>query len=175
LNETAVPGCVPVIDNVAGIVDHASSRIVERQKSDGIRTVRCGMRSTENKKNMPAPTKTAMHTEEFMKFIVEREAVRAAREYGKPWPWTADPILQQYKFCNVQREDDRVTRWVATNWRKDYATDPNTTRFSPRRLPGPLAAKVHQSGADLSCTYFKSATTCSAWKAPMPSAAINRA
>lgn len=33
------------------------------------------------------------------------------REAREPWPWTADPILQQFRFCNVFREDDRVTKW----------------------------------------------------------------
>jgi len=30
---------------------------------------------------------------------------------------TTDPILKKYRFCNVHREDDRVTRWVAKNYR----------------------------------------------------------
>jgi len=80
--------------------------------------------TNERKRQCLLPGKTAMHTEEFMKFIVEREAVRAARESGKSWPWTADPILQQYKFCNVHRENDRVTRWLASNWRLIHDTDP---------------------------------------------------
>jgi hypothetical protein len=36
-----------------------------------------------------------------------------------PPPFTDDPILQKYRFCNVYREDDRTTRWC-----KKYVRDP---------------------------------------------------
>ena len=32
-------------------------------------------------------------------------------------PWTDDPILLKYRFCNVFREDDKTTRWFNTNVR----------------------------------------------------------
>jgi alpha-glutamyl/putrescinyl thymine pyrophosphorylase clade 1 len=48
----------------------------------------------------------------------------AAVAEGAPPPWTEDPILQKYSFTNVRREDDRVTRWIAANWRVPHATDP---------------------------------------------------
>jgi hypothetical protein len=51
-------------------------------------------------------------------FILEREDIRKKKEANAPKPWTKDPILQQFKFCNVRREDDKVTRWFATNWRE---------------------------------------------------------
>lgn len=50
-------------------------------------------------------------------WIMERERIRQAKVMGLPKPWTSDPILQQFKFCNVHREDDRVTQWFANNWR----------------------------------------------------------
>ncbi len=34
---------------------------------------------------------------------------------------TDDPILQQYRFCNVRREDDRVTRWIHEHIRVPFA------------------------------------------------------
>lgn len=54
-------------------------------------------------------------------WIREREAARANKDAGKPFPWTRDKILQEYRFCNVRREDDRVTRWVHENIRVPYA------------------------------------------------------
>lgn len=66
-----------------------------------------------------------MRIAEFVRFIKEREKVRVAKEAGKPWPWTKDEILQVYRFCNVRREDDAVTRWIADNWRTPHATDPD--------------------------------------------------
>ena len=58
-------------------------------------------------------------------WINERERIRIAKENGWPKPWTHDRILQQYKFCNVHREDDTVTRWINENWRMPYANHPN--------------------------------------------------
>jgi hypothetical protein len=39
--------------------------------------------------------------------------------------WTTDPILQTYRFCNVYRENDTVTRWIADHWRGPHSTDPD--------------------------------------------------
>jgi hypothetical protein len=48
-------------------------------------------------------------------FAWEREAIRLARENGHPAPWTADPMLRRYKFTNIRRRDDRVSRWIIEN------------------------------------------------------------
>jgi alpha-glutamyl/putrescinyl thymine pyrophosphorylase clade 1 len=42
----------------------------------------------------------------------ERENIRRKKEAGQPRPWTKDPILDKYRFCNVHREDDKVTRYI---------------------------------------------------------------
>lgn len=52
-------------------------------------------------------------TEALLNFIAERERIRIKKEAGQPWPWTNDPILRDYKFCCVRREDDRVTKGIA--------------------------------------------------------------
>lgn len=36
-----------------------------------------------------------------------------------------DPIFQNYRFCNVFRELDRVTQWIRYNIRRRYADHPN--------------------------------------------------
>lgn len=54
----------------------------------------------------------------FFSYARERERVRLRREDGRPAPWTLDPILQEYRFCNVFREDDRTTRWFDLNVRR---------------------------------------------------------
>jgi hypothetical protein len=46
----------------------------------------------------------------FVAFIEEREAIRQRRASGKPWPWTEDMILQAYRFTNIHREDDAVSK-----------------------------------------------------------------
>lgn len=43
-------------------------------------------------------------------YMVERETIRILKEKGQPPPWTADPILGQYKFTNVHRYDDYTTK-----------------------------------------------------------------
>jgi alpha-glutamyl/putrescinyl thymine pyrophosphorylase clade 1 len=49
--------------------------------------------------------------ERFFALARERQKILRSKESGAPWPWTSDPILQQYRFTNVFREDDRTTRW----------------------------------------------------------------
>lgn len=49
----------------------------------------------------------------FYKFVVERETIREKKEeQRRPAPWTNDPILRQYHFCNICRADDRVTKFI---------------------------------------------------------------
>lgn len=53
-------------------------------------------------------------------WIQERESIRLKRAKKKPAPWTDDPILQTYRFCNVRRMDDKVSQWLLTNWYQPY-------------------------------------------------------
>lgn len=57
-------------------------------------------------------------TERFFRFMQERESIRLNREAGKPWPWTEDKILQQYKFTNVKREHDKTSRLLIQEFYK---------------------------------------------------------
>jgi len=47
----------------------------------------------------------------FWHFAAERQRVFFARMEGKAGPWTADPILQLYKFTNAYRASDRVSQF----------------------------------------------------------------
>jgi hypothetical protein len=58
-------------------------------------------------------------------FAIEREAIRTRREAGQAWPWTQDPILAAGRFCNIRREDDRVSRWVMANVIEPNRSDPD--------------------------------------------------
>lgn len=60
-------------------------------------------------------------------WMQERENVRISKEVRHlSKPWTHDPIIQRYRFCNVRREDDKVTRWFKENWRNEkYWDEPN--------------------------------------------------
>ena len=45
-------------------------------------------------------------------FVWEREVIRIVKERGGEKPYTKDPVLQKYKFTNIRRRDDRVTKWI---------------------------------------------------------------
>jgi hypothetical protein len=54
-------------------------------------------------------------------FVKERERIRQRKAEWVPSqaamgaPFTKDPILATYRFCNVRRRDDRVSRWLIQN------------------------------------------------------------
>lgn len=54
-------------------------------------------------------------------WITERERIRLKKEAGLPSPWSNNPVMQETYFCNVNREDDKVTKWIRENW--TYPTD----------------------------------------------------
>lgn len=58
-------------------------------------------------------------------WMTERHAVFLRRQEGALKPWTSDPVLQQYRFCNVFRELDTTTIWIRENIREPYANHPN--------------------------------------------------
>lgn len=57
-------------------------------------------------------------TKELAQFIFKREDLRIHKEGGSAWPWTTDPILSRYRFCNVRRNDDKQTRLIHQHWLK---------------------------------------------------------
>ena len=66
----------------------------------------------------------AEELDRFCYWQTERESIRVKKEeYKSPPPWTDDPILQEFKFCQVFREDDRTTRWFKTHIREPLADD----------------------------------------------------
>lgn len=49
-------------------------------------------------------------------WMLERDRIRASKESGAIKPWTMDPLLRDYRWCNVRRMDDRVSRWLIQCW-----------------------------------------------------------
>jgi len=64
-------------------------------------------------------------TNRLLYWIAERDSILKRKEADEPRPWTSDPILAKYSFCNVRRESDRVTRWLTKNWREPHVDDPD--------------------------------------------------
>lgn len=48
-------------------------------------------------------------------WITERERMRLRHAAGKT-PYTRDPVLAEWRFCNVRRMDDHVSRWLLRHW-----------------------------------------------------------
>ena len=64
----------------------------------------------------------------FLYWINERHSIYLKRDAGEQWPWTNDPILQEYKFTNVFRQLDRVTKaW--TSYYEEHVDAPYTEIF----------------------------------------------
>ena len=70
-----------------------------------------------------------MRVSDFVAFITKREEHRLAKEgklpSGAEQSWEPDPIIAQYRFCNVQRNDDRVTKWIHENLMYPLANYPH--------------------------------------------------
>lgn len=65
-------------------------------------------------------------------WINEREYMRMKKEGEIPEvssepPYSVDPNMAGVRYCNVHREDDRVTRWIAQNWRNPNADSVDLT------------------------------------------------
>jgi hypothetical protein len=48
----------------------------------------------------------------YWRFAAERQAIFFRRLRGEPPPWSDDPILRTYKFCNAYRASDRVSQYL---------------------------------------------------------------
>jgi hypothetical protein len=59
-------------------------------------------------------------------WIHERESIRSKKERSLPRPWTTDPLLRDFRWCNVRRMDDLVSRQLLKHWYaqgRDVETD----------------------------------------------------
>lgn len=63
--------------------------------------------------NAPTPGKFCI--DDILYWVYEREMIRIRKLTGHAAPYTDDPILNKYRFCNVRRRDDRMTQWIMTN------------------------------------------------------------
>lgn len=62
-------------------------------------------------------------TELMAYWITERELMRVRRERGEnafKWGFHDDYAMGAVRYCNVRREDDKVTRWLAQHWRPGH-------------------------------------------------------
>ena len=81
-------------------------------------------------------------------FMKARHNIYLKKQADKPRPWTDDWVLDTFRFCNVYRELDTVTEWVAANIRKPFADSPHLWWMlaAARQInwPGTLQALIEQ-------------------------------
>lgn len=58
--------------------------------------------------------------EHILYWVFEREAIRIAKENNYQGKLTSDPILTKYRFCNIRRRDDRVSKWIIDNMLRPF-------------------------------------------------------
>lgn len=56
----------------------------------------------------------------FLHWSIHREQARLRRELGGLRPWSDCPVVSEYRFCNLSREDDRGTIELARYIRNSY-------------------------------------------------------
>ena len=74
---------------------------------------------TKRVKDIAISESWCMRTDMYKKFVYwiqEREQVRLKKESGACWPWSSDPILNSYKFCNISRRLDSTSQWLYSEW-----------------------------------------------------------
>jgi hypothetical protein len=73
----------------------------------------------------PAAPPAHPRVSELVRWMRERESIRRLKEAGAPRPWTDDVILDEWRFCNVNRCDDTVTRWIFEHVIAAHASSPS--------------------------------------------------
>jgi hypothetical protein len=65
-----------------------------------------------------------LRAEELAYWINERYAMKLRKERGerKAFGYSDDSHMGSVRFCNVHREDDAVTQWLAQHWRPQHNT-----------------------------------------------------
>lgn len=62
-----------------------------------------------------SPAKTTEAFDTYWKFAALRQEVFFSRYERHPAPWSADPIVNEYKFTNAYRASDRVSQYLIKN------------------------------------------------------------
>lgn len=74
----------------------------------------CGVREKVIRKAKPKLNTDSL--QHLYTFITLRYAIHLQKDVKHlPPPWTANPILAQYRFTNVRREHDKETKWIIEN------------------------------------------------------------
>jgi hypothetical protein len=61
---------------------------------------------------VPQPVPRQEVVDSYWSLAAERQEIFFRRLEGSRSPWTSDPILRKYKFCNAYRASDRVSQYL---------------------------------------------------------------
>lgn len=69
---------------------------------------------------------------DFFEYIYDRQAMKKRKERfpDNPEAWTKDPILKQYRFCNVRRYDDAGTQHLVKEVLQRKSLTPDDVLFN---------------------------------------------
>lgn len=67
------------------------------------------------------PVPGRFSVDDILYWVYEREMIRIRKDIGSEAPYTDDPILNKYRFCNVRRRDDRMSQWIINNMLTPYS------------------------------------------------------
>lgn len=74
----------------------------------------CGV--SQQKIREAKPKLNAVAVKHLYDFVTERYKIHIRKDFLKQKaPWTNNPILSQYKFCNIRREHDRQSQYLIKN------------------------------------------------------------
>jgi 5-hmdU DNA kinase-like protein len=77
----------------------------------------------------------------YWRFAAGRQAIFFRRLRGESPPWSDDPILQTYKFCNAYRASDRVSQFLIRDvtYQPDFSPEDTFLRIVMFRLFSKIA------------------------------------
>ena len=81
---------------------------------------------------LPPSVRPSKVFDTYWRFAAERQEIFFRRIAGAPPPWSADPILREFKFTNAYRASDRVSQYLIK--RVIYAGDQNPDELTFRIL-----------------------------------------
>jgi hypothetical protein len=64
-------------------------------------------------------------TDPLVYWVRERDRISKLRATGAPPPWSNDALLQKYRFCNVNVQDDLVSRVIFDHVTQPYTDHPD--------------------------------------------------
>ncbi|MDP9136391.1 MAG: putative DNA base hypermodification protein [Actinomycetota bacterium] len=95
----------------------------------------------------------------YWKLAAERQRIYFQRLEDRPPPWTSDPVLSAYKFCNAYRASDRVSQYLIREviYRDgDYSAEDQILRIVLFRLFSKPATweLLEEACGDIRCSTF---------------------